>query len=284
MRYENAKNILPIELLKEVQKYAEGKILYVPSGDEKKEWGEVTGYRMRLQKRNQMICNKYKNGITVTELSEEYYLSVDSIKKIIYSKKKGDDCEYAGTVASALAYDNAGMMEEWVHTFLQFSCGNCVVSEQLLREQGILNGLVKLPLRLIRVESSNYFLEEVKEGIKGVEKESEEIQKEVTQIEEIQIEEIQKEDTLTDGRQKKAEKIEKELQCTYDNTPPLLLLFEKGMFILLEKEDVFHNLKRFHTNAWPVYIWTKKGADYELFMKHYGTVLRSIQEGCNTKH
>lgn len=88
MRYENAKNILPQELLREVQKYAEGKILYIPSKEEKKEWGELTGYRKRLQKRNQMICNKYKNGITVTELSEEYYLSVVPLKKY-YIQRKG---------------------------------------------------------------------------------------------------------------------------------------------------------------------------------------------------
>lgn len=241
MRYENAKNILPKDLLIELQKYAEGKILYVPSGDGKKEWGEVTGYRKRLQKRNQMICNKYKNGITVTELSEEYYLSIDSIKKIIYSKKKRDDCEFAPNVSSALAYDTAGMMEEWVHTYLQFSCNNSVISKQLLREQGILNGLVKLPLRLIHMESSSYSEEDVIDAKREV------------------------------------------LQSTYDNAPPLLLLFEKGTFLLLEKEEVFHNLKRFRTNAWPVFIWMKKGADYELFRKHYGCVLRSLESDNNTR-
>ncbi|ABX41934.1 CD3324 family protein [Lachnoclostridium phytofermentans] len=232
MRYENAKNILPKELLKEVQKYAEGKILYIPSGEEKKEWGEITGYRKRLQKRNQMICNKYKNGITVTELSEEYYLSIDSIKKILYSKKR-DECEYTPTVASALAYQNAGMIEEWIHTFLQFSCSNCIILEHLFREQGVFSTLIKLPLRLVRVES------------------------EETEVKKVEID-------------------KKEIQSTYDNTPPLLILFEKKTFILLEQEEVFHRLRRLRTNAWPVVIWIKKGVDYELFQKQYGSILRTL--------
>jgi hypothetical protein len=35
MKYENANDILPEELLKEIQKYAGGKLLYIPAGVEK---------------------------------------------------------------------------------------------------------------------------------------------------------------------------------------------------------------------------------------------------------
>ncbi|MFD0869877.1 MULTISPECIES: CD3324 family protein [Paenibacillus] len=72
MKYENAGDVLPEELLKEIQKYAAGKLLYIPSGEEKRAWGEMSGYRDQLQRRNLMIRNKYANGITVSELADEY--------------------------------------------------------------------------------------------------------------------------------------------------------------------------------------------------------------------
>lgn len=58
MKYEKAKDILPASLLREVQKYAQGKLLYVPLMDDKKNWGEASGYRQKLLKRNHMIYNK----------------------------------------------------------------------------------------------------------------------------------------------------------------------------------------------------------------------------------
>ncbi|MBQ8632845.1 MAG: hypothetical protein IJ420_04505, partial [Lachnospiraceae bacterium] len=82
MKYENAKELLPEALLKEVQKYAGGKLLYIPVENESKSWGEVSGYRQKLLKRNVLISNRYKAGATLSELAEEYFLSLDSIKKI----------------------------------------------------------------------------------------------------------------------------------------------------------------------------------------------------------
>lgn len=72
MKYENARDILPEVLLIEIQKHAAGKLLYIPSGDDKRAWGEASGYREQLLKRNRMIRNKYAHGITVSELADEY--------------------------------------------------------------------------------------------------------------------------------------------------------------------------------------------------------------------
>ena len=80
MKYENAKEVLPEALLKEVQKYAGGKLLYIPVENETKGWGEASGYRQKLLKRNVMICNRYKSGVTLSELAEEYFLSLDSMQ------------------------------------------------------------------------------------------------------------------------------------------------------------------------------------------------------------
>lgn len=152
MKYESAKDILPEELLKEVQKYSAGKLLYVPAADEKRNWGEASGYRDKLKKRNRMICNKYANGRTVSELADEYFLSLDSIKKIIYSKKKDKNLQYTPTLRSAVEYTNAGMMEEWIHSFLQFTCNDTEMSDEIMEGEYIYFGVAKLPLRLVQTE------------------------------------------------------------------------------------------------------------------------------------
>lgn len=88
MKYENAKDILPDELLKELQKYAQGKIVYIPISEEKKQWGETSGYKDYLEERNSEIKNYFANGVSIEQLAESYCLSIESIKKIVYSKKR----------------------------------------------------------------------------------------------------------------------------------------------------------------------------------------------------
>ena len=48
MKYENAKDILPATLLSQVQKYAEGKVIYIPKSKKSKGWGEASGCRQKL--------------------------------------------------------------------------------------------------------------------------------------------------------------------------------------------------------------------------------------------
>ena len=84
MKYENANNVLPPDLLSEIQKYAAGRLLYIPQKEEPMAWGSLSGTRQKLRKRNQRIYDEYRNGKGVGELSEQYFLSVDSIRKIVY--------------------------------------------------------------------------------------------------------------------------------------------------------------------------------------------------------
>ena len=89
MKYQNANTVLPEDLLLQIQKYVQGKYLYIPSTEEsRKNWGENSGARESIYRRNEEIYCKYKQGHNINELSEEYYLSVHSIKKIIYKNKK----------------------------------------------------------------------------------------------------------------------------------------------------------------------------------------------------
>ncbi len=87
MKYINANAILPDMLVKELQKYVQAEYIYIPAKDEQhKSWGELSGYRKELAKRNAAIIMEYDNGISVEELAERYFLSVSAIRKIIYQR------------------------------------------------------------------------------------------------------------------------------------------------------------------------------------------------------
>ena len=85
MKYRNASEILPDDLLKELQKYAQGERLYVPSDKGRKRWGEDTGARKFYEQRNEEIRHKYfALKRTVAALCEEYSLSNETVRKILY--------------------------------------------------------------------------------------------------------------------------------------------------------------------------------------------------------
>ncbi|GFN33000.1 CD3324 family protein [Paenibacillus xylaniclasticus] len=90
MKYVNADMILPEDLLKEVQKFVNGSIIYIPKskGTTRKGWGERTGSRKLIQLRNAEIRQQFAQGETIIQLMERYHLSCESIKKIVYSKPK----------------------------------------------------------------------------------------------------------------------------------------------------------------------------------------------------
>lgn len=143
MKYENAKDLLPNYLLEQVQRYAAGKLLYIPKTEEPKGWGEASGTRKKLEKRNASIQFLYSSGKTISELAEEFYLSTDSIKKIVYGKKRNLPV-YSPTTFSAAQYSDAGMGEEWLRTYMttnQLSLPNM--------EDHFVTGVVRIPLRLI---------------------------------------------------------------------------------------------------------------------------------------
>ena len=87
MKYINATTILPDMLIQELQKYVQAGYIYIPAKDEQhKSWGELSGCRKELGKRNKAIIEKHRNGVSMEELADEYYLSVYAIRKIIYKK------------------------------------------------------------------------------------------------------------------------------------------------------------------------------------------------------
>ena len=77
----------PDVLVEELQKYVQAGYIYIPAKDEqRKSWGELSGYRKELKRRNQRIVSEYRQGTSVEELADRYYLSIYAIRKIIYQK------------------------------------------------------------------------------------------------------------------------------------------------------------------------------------------------------
>ncbi|WP_058301527.1 CD3324 family protein [Gorillibacterium timonense] len=87
MKYVSASDVLPDDLLLEIQKYVQGQILYIPSPSRKK-WGQKSGQRKFLLKRNTEIRQLFQQGMALDQLSSSFCLSHDSIKKIVYRTKK----------------------------------------------------------------------------------------------------------------------------------------------------------------------------------------------------
>ena len=84
MKYVNAAEILPKQLLKELQTYIDGSMLYVPKASAKKEWGATSGARTFYRERNREILKRFNEGDPIDVLSEQYGLAYSTIKKIIY--------------------------------------------------------------------------------------------------------------------------------------------------------------------------------------------------------
>jgi len=88
MNYKNGIEIFPKELIAEIQKYISGGLVYIPQAENKrKEWGELSGFKAEIGVRNSEIRHKFSQGMTINELSVEYFLAVETIKKIVYTKK-----------------------------------------------------------------------------------------------------------------------------------------------------------------------------------------------------
>ena len=89
MKYVNANKVLPEKLIMEIQKYVQGETIYIPKPvTEYRKWGALSGGRQLLDRRNVAIKKSFISGCSIQQLADEYYLSTETIKKIVYSHKK----------------------------------------------------------------------------------------------------------------------------------------------------------------------------------------------------
>ena len=87
MRYIKAKDILPPDLIAEIQRYTDGCFVYIPRATgRRKAWGAGTTTREELRARNEAIRRDRAAGASYTILAEKYFLSVKSIERILREK------------------------------------------------------------------------------------------------------------------------------------------------------------------------------------------------------
>ena len=87
MSYIKTEDILPEELIRQIQEYVDGVYIYIPRKPGTRHiWGQETGYRSELKERNEQIRNDYTTGMRVPALSRKYHLSEKSIRRILQKK------------------------------------------------------------------------------------------------------------------------------------------------------------------------------------------------------
>lgn len=87
MSYKKGVEVLPAHLLKKVQEYVDGGLIYIPKKSKRVGWGHSNGSKKLLEKRNKRICELFENGISINDIANRYFLSEETIKKIVYGKK-----------------------------------------------------------------------------------------------------------------------------------------------------------------------------------------------------
>ena len=86
MSYIKAEEILPEELIRQIQKYVDGVYIYIPrKPGTRHPWGQKTNYKSELKIRNERIRNDYAAGLCVASLSRKYHLSEKSIRRILHN-------------------------------------------------------------------------------------------------------------------------------------------------------------------------------------------------------
>lgn len=82
--YKNGRDVLPPELLQQIQQYIDGELLYIPKqGEQRAGWGELSGSKARIERRNEEMYQAYCKGRSIEELERIYFLSGESVRKII---------------------------------------------------------------------------------------------------------------------------------------------------------------------------------------------------------
>ena len=84
MSYIKAEEILPEELIRQIQEYVDGAYIYIPrKPGTRRKWGQETDYKAELKARNDRIRRDYEAGEGIAALSKKYHLSEKSIRRIL---------------------------------------------------------------------------------------------------------------------------------------------------------------------------------------------------------
>ena len=87
MSYIKAEEVLPENLIRQIQEYVDGTYIYIPrKPGNRHPWGQGTAYRTELKIRNDQIRKDYAAGMHIADLSRKYYLSEKSIHRILQKR------------------------------------------------------------------------------------------------------------------------------------------------------------------------------------------------------
>ena len=240
MKYENGRNIFPERILRQIQKYAAGKLVYIPARETKRPWGETSGYRRYLAQRNREIKAAFQAGVGIEQLADAYCLSVESVKRIVYSKKEVCILEYQCALSSARAFADAGRLEEWVHAYLLSDGHNKEFSDGLKLFDRYFIGPVRMPLNLF---TRCYGPEE---GMK-FRAHPRWFEERVGKLMEVIPQE--------------------------EDMPPLIVHYVEGGFELNDGNKRHEAFKRLGVTAYEVIVWITEKSEYDEFMAKYGHYL-----------
>ena len=83
MNYISAKDVLPMEIIKQIQYYVDGQIIYIPKSEPRKKGRKVdTLAKRELSIRNTNIYMEYISGISIKQLSQKYFLVEKVFKEL----------------------------------------------------------------------------------------------------------------------------------------------------------------------------------------------------------
>lgn len=239
MKYRNAREIFPGYLLKQIQRYISGETIYipVPDGSARRSWGETSGYQQFIRERNAEIKSEFAAGKSIEELAEKYWLSSDTLKRIVYSRKEQNMLSYSAALSSAKAYADAGKIDSWIHLYLNENGRNIPFSDGLKLFDRYYLSPMQMPLNLFK-------------RCAGPEPEMK-----------YQIDK--------DWFEFKVSELEKAIRNDPD-MPPLIVHYVDGGF---ELNDGNHRHKAYEKlgikTAW-VIVWITEPHEYEEFMQIYG--------------
>lgn len=244
MGYRNAQEIFPEGLLKQIQRYVSGETIYVPARDERKAWGETSGYQRYIRERNEEIRTGFSNGLTMEELMEKYMLSYDSIKRIVYNRRETAMLKYSATLSSAMAYAQNGKLDVWLHLYLNEEGRNIPFSDGLKLFDRYYFSPALFPIRLFG-------------RCTGPEPDMK-----------YQIDKV--------WWKQRVAALEKSIQADKD-MPPLIVHYVDGEF---ELNDGNHRHKAYENlgieNAW-VIIWITEDAELDDFTARYGEYVKDCK-------
>ena len=89
MSYKKADELLPTELVRQIQQYVDGTSIYIPRrAENRRKWGCGTDFKAELTVRNLAIRKEHADGASTAALAAKYHLSKKHIQRIVRKEQK----------------------------------------------------------------------------------------------------------------------------------------------------------------------------------------------------